>query len=92
MTVRMSTDETEETTGDLGEGSPRGGEGLTGYAIPSSESEAPDPDETVQATARGGEGLAKGYSVPPASDEGPDPDETVQDTIRGGEGLADGAA
>lgn len=91
MTDGMSTDDTDETTADLGEGSPRGGEGLTGYAIPKPNDEAPDPDETIQATARGGEGLATGYSVPPVTDEAPDPDETVQDTIRGGEGLADEA-
>ncbi len=58
MTEYMSTDEHDETTGDLGKGSPRGGEGLATGSAPQEGTVAPDPDATVQNTARGGEGLA----------------------------------
>jgi hypothetical protein len=52
---------------------------------------APDPDEAVQNTARGGEGLAED-ALSPSTTAVPDPDETVRDTARGGDGLADDAA
>ncbi|WP_354699980.1 hypothetical protein DSM112329_00238 [Paraconexibacter sp. AEG42_29] len=75
----------------LGEGSPRGGEGLADDAGVSDPQDgpAPDADDKVAGQPRGGEGLA---NITPATTAVPDPDETVQGTPRGGEGLADDAA
>jgi hypothetical protein len=83
------TNDDDTDPGTLGEGSPRGGEGLASGGAPKPGEAAPDPDNAAAGAPRGGEGLA---NVTPATTAVPDPDEAVQGSPRGGEGLADDAA